>query len=50
MGVSLCATGDSLQRAALRRKNPQANDAEIAFEIAVSRFGEKLARAAFRKP
>lgn len=49
-GVALWTAGDSLQRAALRRDNPHATEAEIVFQLAVSRFGLDLARKAYRKP
>ena len=49
-GVALWTAGDSLQRAALRRDNPHATEAEIVFQLAVSRFGFDLARKAYRKP
>ncbi len=47
VGVALCAAGDSLQRAAMRRRYPQANDSEIIFRIAVTRFGEEFAQKAY---
>jgi hypothetical protein len=34
-GAALCQAGDSLQRAAMRRRYPEANDSEIIFRIAV---------------
>lgn len=49
LGVALWEAGDSLQRAAVRRKNPDADEADIAFQIAVSRFGSELAQKAYRK-
>lgn len=49
VGVALWETGDSLQRAALRGANPNAEEAEITFQIAVFRFGLDLARKACRK-
>lgn len=48
IGVSLWQTAWSLQRAALLRSHPDATEAEIAFHIAVSRFGPDLARLAYR--
>lgn len=49
LGAALWTAGDSLQRAALRRAYTHADDAEITFRIAVSRFGLELARKAYRK-
>jgi len=49
IGVALWEAGNSLQRAAIRRQYPDADEAEICFHIAVTRFGEKLARAAYRR-
>lgn len=49
LGASLWIAGDSLQRAALRRENPDSVEAEITFRLAVSRFGLELARKAYRK-
>jgi hypothetical protein len=49
LGVALWEAGNALQWAGFRRKHPDADDAEIAFHVAVSRFGEQLARAAYRK-
>lgn len=49
LGVALWKAGDSLQRAALRRENPQADESEITFQMAASRFGLELARKAYRK-
>ena len=49
LGVALWISGDSLQRAALRRENLYADEAEITFRIAVSRFGLELARKAYRR-
>ncbi len=49
LGAALWAAGDSLQRAALRREDPYADEVEITFRIAVSRFGLDLARRAYRK-
>jgi hypothetical protein len=49
IGVALWEAGNSLQRAAIRREFPDADEAEICFHMAVSRFGEELALAAYRK-
>ena len=46
-GLALWMAGDSLQRARLRRDYPDADDEEITFRLAVSRFGEALARKAY---
>lgn len=42
-GIALWEAGDALQRAAMRRKYPEADDAEIVYRIAVTRFGLELA-------
>ena len=49
LGAALWAAGDSLQRSAARRMFPDADETEINFRIAVSRYGEELARRAYRK-
>ena len=49
IGVALWESGDSLQRAAIRHTSPDANDAEINFRMATSRFGADLARKAYRR-
>jgi len=49
LGAALWEAGHALQWNTARRKYPDADDAEIAFQVAVSRFGEGLARAAYRK-
>ncbi len=49
IGAALWAGGDSLQRAATRRMYPDADEAEITFRIAVTRFGAELARKAYRR-
>jgi hypothetical protein len=49
LAATLWTAGDALQRAALRHENRFADDAEITFRIAVSRFGLELARKAYRK-
>jgi len=48
-GAALWEAGDSLQRAEIRRQNPHADEAEITFRIAVTRFGWELAKKAYRK-
>jgi hypothetical protein len=49
LGTALWEAAHSLQWAAMGRKNPGADDAEIAFQIAVTRFGAELARTAYRR-
>jgi hypothetical protein len=49
VGVALWEAAGSLQRAAILQRNPEASDADIDFEIAVTRFGPELARAAWRR-
>jgi len=49
IGAALWAAGDSLQRASIRRQYPDADDAEITFQLAVTRFGAELARKAYRR-
>lgn len=49
LGAALWSAGDSLQRAALQRDNRYADEAEITFRIAASRFGLEVARKAYRK-
>ena len=49
IGAALWASGDSLQRAATRRMYPDADDAEINFRIAVTRYGAELAHKAYRR-
>jgi hypothetical protein len=49
LGVALWEAGDSLQRAAIRQKNPHADEVEITFQIAVTRFGSELAKKAYRR-
>jgi hypothetical protein len=50
MGVGLCESAYSLQLAGARRKYPDADEAELAFQIAVTRFGAELASKAYRRP
>jgi len=47
LGAALWEAAHSLQWAVARRKHPEAEEAEIAFHVAVTRFGAELARAAF---
>jgi len=49
IGVGLWAAADALQRAAARRMYPAADEAEITFRVAVTRFGAELARKAYRR-
>jgi len=49
IAAALWQSGDSLQRAALRRAHPDADDPEINFRIAVSRYGADLASKAYRR-
>ncbi len=49
LGAALWQAAHSLQWAAARRKLPDAEEAEIAFHVAVTRFGAELARAAYGK-
>jgi hypothetical protein len=49
LAAALWRAADSLQRAAARHKDPRADEAEITFRIAASRFGAELARRAYRK-
>ena len=50
VGVSLFHAGDALQRAGLRRRFPDADEDEINFQVAAARYGEALARAAYKRP
>jgi len=49
IGAALWAAGDALQRAAARRDFPDADDDEINFRLAVTRYGAELARKAYRR-
>ena len=49
IGVALWEAPDSLQRAAAGRMYPDASEEEITYRIAVTRFGETLARKAYRR-
>jgi len=49
LGAALWEAAHSLQWAAARRRHPGADEAEIAFQVAVTRFGAALARAAYGK-
>lgn len=49
IGAALWSAGEALQRSAMRRRYPEADEAEITFRIAVNRFGEQLARKVYGK-
>jgi hypothetical protein len=49
IGMSLWEAGQTLQWSKARRNHPDADNAELAFHVAVSRFGPNLARAICRK-
>lgn len=49
IGVALWNAGDKLQRAAILRDHPDADNAEINYRLTVSRYGEDLARKAYRR-
>jgi hypothetical protein len=49
LGTALWEAAYALQSAAARRRNPDADEAGIHFQIAVTRFGAELARAAYRR-
>jgi hypothetical protein len=49
LAVALWEAGQSLQWAAARRRNPDADEAQIASQIAVTRFGPELARTVWRR-
>ena len=47
IGIALLEAGDALQRAVIRREHPQADEAEIVYRLAVTRFGPELARKVY---
>lgn len=49
IGVGMWQAAQAMQRAAILREHPQADEDEIRFRMAVSRFGPELARAAWRR-
>jgi hypothetical protein len=49
VGAALWTDGDTLQRSVIRRDYPDANSDEINFRLAVTRYGEELARKAYPK-
>jgi hypothetical protein len=49
LGAAIWEAGDSVQRAAALRKNPSADESEITFRLAVTRFGSEIARQVYQK-
>lgn len=49
IGVQLWEAANALQRAALLREDASLSEFEILYRIAVSRFGEEAAKAAYRR-
>lgn len=49
LGVALWEAGDATQRAALRRRYPDADESEVLYRLAVSRFGIDVARKVYRR-
>ncbi len=49
LGVALWEAAHALQCSVARRRHPDADETEIAFQVAVTRFGADFARAAYRK-
>lgn len=47
IGADLWDAGHSMQLAAMRLRYPEADESEILYRIAASRFGEELARKAY---
>lgn len=47
ISAALWAAGDALQRAEMRRTYPDADDEEINFRIAVTRYGAEPARRVY---
>jgi hypothetical protein len=47
IGVSLWNVADSVQRGALRLRFPNADEDDLTYRIAITRFGEELARKAY---
>ena len=50
VALALWEAADSVQRAAMRQLYPNEDEEEINFRLAVTRFGEELARKAYRRP
>jgi hypothetical protein len=49
IGAALLEAADRLQRAAARQRYPGADESEITYRIAVTRFGAELAAKAYRR-
>ena len=49
VGVALCAAGNALQWAAMRRRHPGASEDEITFKIAASQWGTEVAGKVYKK-
>jgi hypothetical protein len=49
VGAALWKAGDTLQRSVIHRDYPDADSDEINFRLAVTRYGEQLARKAYRR-
>ena len=49
IGAALVEAADRTQRSAMRRRYPYADDSEITYRIAVTRFGAELAAKAYRR-
>jgi hypothetical protein len=49
VGAALWAAGNELQRTAMKRLHPEADESEITYWVAVARFGEELARKVYRR-
>lgn len=49
LGVELCEAADATQRAAIRQRFPDADEAEVTYRLAVAKFGEMLARKVYRR-
>jgi len=47
--LSLWRAADQLQRSVLRRDSPDASEEEVRYRLAVTRYGERLARMACRR-
>ena len=50
IAIDLWNAADALQRSAMRHMYPDADEDEITYRIAVTRFGEQLARKAYGRP
>ena len=49
IGAALWSAADRLQRAVARRDYPDAGEEEITFRVALTRFGEELARKVYKR-